>query len=190
MQSPSELPDANQIQTAVNDPERLRVVRSVADPSRQQNEALQKLSQKASQLLDAPLALISLVEADTDMIYGQVGLPEELAAKGQIDASPSFCQLTVAGNRTVVVEDAREVPTLRLFPSVAKQGVRAHLGIPLRVNGQAIGNCCVIDFKPRQWTKEQIDALTELANEALGEIASGSVPMSDFRHRLSPDESH
>jgi GAF domain-containing protein len=164
------LPDPSEIQKAVHNPDRLETVRLVTDSNNPPKSIFERLSRQASELLNTPVALISLVEEDVDLIYGQTGLPEYIAKTGQIDAQPSFCQLTITADKPVVINDARQVPTLRLFPSVTKMGVRAHLGIPLQIDGQPVGNCCVIDFKPREWTQKDVDNLAELAAAALKEI--------------------
>jgi GAF domain-containing protein len=166
----SNLPDQSEIQKAVHNPERLETVRLVADSNNPPKSVFERLSRQASELLNAPVALISLVEEDVDLVYGQTGLPEYIAKTGQVDAQPSFCQLTITADKPVVINDARQVPTLRLFPSVVKMGVRAHLGIPLQIDGQPVGNCCVIDFKPREWTQKDVDTLAGLAAAALKEI--------------------
>ena len=156
------LPGPKDIKAAVNDPERLKAVREVAASVRP-NAVFERLSQAAGELLRAPLALISLVEEDRDIIYGQTGIPRAIAENGYIDAQPSFCALTITASEPVVIEDAQAVPTLRLFPSVSQMGVRAHLGIPLKLGGEPVGNCCVIDFQPRRWTPEDVAALERLA---------------------------
>jgi GAF domain-containing protein len=166
----AQLPDPSEIRVAVHNPERLETVRLLADSNKRPNSVFERLSRQASEQLNTPVALISLVDEDVDLIYGQTGLPEQIAKAGQIDAQPSFCQLTITADKPVVINDARQVPTLRLFPSVAKMGVRAHLGIPLQINGQPVGNCCVIDFKPREWTQQDVETLSELAAAALKEI--------------------
>lgn len=165
------VPGPDEIDEAVNRPERLEAVREVKAEVRP-NAVFERLSREAGKLLRAPLALISLVDADRDIVYGQTGLPEDIADAGYIDAQPSFCALTITAAEPVVIEDARAVPTLRLFPSVAKMGVRAHLGIPLKVHGQPVGNCCVIDFRPRKWTAEEVATLSRLAGTALAEMKS------------------
>lgn len=167
---PEELASLGEINDAVHDPDRLNTVRQEPIKRRQSNPAFDTLSRKASDLLNAPLALISLVEEDHDLVFGQSGLPVEIVNKGQIDASPSFCQLTVTHNEPVIIGDAQKVPTLRLFPSVANQGVRAYLGVPLRVDGQPIGNFCLMDFTPRKWTDENVAQLQALADEATEEL--------------------
>ncbi len=164
------LPDNDEITSSVHDEARLKAVRAADDPDQRRSPAFDRLSKEAAELLEAPLALISLVEYDKDIIYGQSGLPSAICDAGYIGIQPSFCQLTIASKKPVVIDDAREVPTLRLFPSVAQLGVRAHLGIPLWVDGQPIGNCCVLDFKPRKWTEADVANLKALAAQALDQF--------------------
>lgn len=163
----------DEILASVHDEERLKVVRATNNPAEHRNPIFDRLSKEAAELLDAPLALISLVEADKDIIYGQSGLPAAISDVGYIDAQPSFCQLTIASEKPVVIDDALMVPTLRLFPSVVQLGVRAHLGIPLKIDGQLVGNCCVIDFRPRKWTEADVENLTVLAMQALEQLKQG-----------------
>jgi GAF domain-containing protein len=42
-------------------------------------------------------------------------------------------------------------------------GVAAYLAIPLIVSGQVLGSLCVADRQPRDWTPDQVAALTDLA---------------------------
>lgn len=155
-------------------PERVAAVAATGQREWSPNQVLDQLTDRASKLLKAPIALITLVDEATDLIKSQVGMPDQIAGKHRIDDEPTFCQLTVAQREPVVINDALAVPTLRLFPSVASGGVRAHMGVPLEVDGQMIGNCCVIDYKPRQWTEAEVAELRQIAQEALSEIVAGS----------------
>ncbi len=156
---------------SVNDPSRLKVVRSSKlTKERIQDKVFTELSKAASKLLGTPMALISLVDSDRDVVAGQEGFPSDFAPEGSHDSLPSFCQLTVTNDRPLAINDAQAVPTLRLFPSVTTKGIRAHLGIPLHIDGQPVGNCCVFDFKPRQWTQDDIDKLSVLAEQATAQL--------------------
>ena len=170
MLEPEVFPDMHKIQSVVHNEHRLKTVRSIKLAANRDNPVFKNLCVQASKLLNVPIAMISLVDEDIDIIFGQTGLPEYLAKAGQIEAQPSFCQLTVAADMPVVINDVQVDGTFRLFPSVSKQGLRAHLGIPLQVDGQTIGNCCVIDFEPHQWSEQDIAILTQLAAEATQEF--------------------
>ncbi len=164
-------PAVQRIDTVVHDADRLQAAHTAnANTTADASLVFDRLTTQASELLHAPLALISLVDSDRDIILGQVGLPPAIAQSQEIKDSPSFCQLTIAQDGPVIINDTHAVPTLRLFPSVQNSGVRAHLGIPLTYQGQPVGNCCVIDFKPRNWTSEDVQNITKLAAEAMQEL--------------------
>lgn len=173
--SQKKIPNLNAIQTTVNDPARLTAVKAVQRLELHRDPAFARLIKQATQMLSVPVALISLVDQGMDHIINQTGIPKQHAKAGRIDAQPSFCELTIAQDSPVIIDDAANHPTLRLFPSVQYMGVRAHLGIPLHYNGQAIGNCCVIDYKPRHWTAEDVKILTDLAQTAMKQINSQSI---------------
>ena len=164
------LPKRNDIRKAVRDPERLKAVRASSIYHTKPEAAFDELTQRASKLLRAPMVLITLVDEYGDYVKSQVGLEDRYASKQEIDIGPSFCQLTIAQKEPVVIPDTSKFPTLRLFPSVAFHHVRAHLGIPLVVDGHAIGNCCVIDYQAHDWTPEDVANLTIIANQALAQI--------------------
>jgi GAF domain-containing protein len=164
------IPDLNQIKSAVNDADRLEAVKKVRQFGIMQRDEFDKLAKQAAIMFNAPIALISLVEEKFDLIVSQEGFPRIIADTGRVDAQPSFCELTIAQKGPVMINDAANHPTLRLFPSVQYMGVRAHLGISLCYNGQAVGNICVIDLKPRQWTDDDVKALSNLAQKAMDQM--------------------
>jgi GAF domain-containing protein len=164
---PKKLPtDIVAIQRAVKDPTRLEAVRSTGLLDTPPEEAFDELTRAASRMLGAPLAILTLVDEYRDYVKSQVGLPDAQATAQEITDTPTFCQLTVAQVEPLAINDTHKVPMLGMFPSVRQSGVRAHLGIPLILDGHAIGNCCVIDFHPRVWTADDIAVLTKLAAEA------------------------
>ena len=56
-------------------------------------------------------------------------------------------------------------------PSVGHSGVRAFLGMPLTVNGQRIGNFCVVDMQPRAWSEVERETVIQLAKSTQRELA-------------------
>ena len=55
-------------------------------------------------------------------------------------------------------------------PSVGHSGVRAFLGMPLTVNGQRIGNFCVVDMQPRAWSEVERETVIQLAASTQREL--------------------
>ena len=123
-------------------------------------------------MLNAPVALVSLVDADRQYFKSCLGLPEPWAETHQSPLSHSFCQHAVANRAPLVVDDAREHEFLRDNLAVRDMGVIAYAGIPLiDDDGQALGTLCVIDSHPRHWTSHEVQLLGDLAASVITEIA-------------------
>ena len=109
---------------------------------------LDKIAALAAELLDAPTAAISLIDADRQWFKSRFGeLPDETPR------SVAFCDHTIrlAAGETMLVADASLEPAFRDNPLVTAQGgVRFYLGAPLvDRRGHALGALCVIDTRPR-----------------------------------------
>src|SRR5205085_310949 len=125
----------------------------------------------AARLLDAPMALISLVDCQRQFLLSSVGAPEPWASQRELPLSHSICQHLIDSGEPLVVEDAREHPLLREHPAVRELGAVAYLGLPLKSgSGLVLGSFCVIDRRPREWGQEQIALLEELAISTAAEL--------------------
>lgn len=164
------IPFVPAIDAAVSNETRLSAVRATGMLDQPNHAVFDELIARASATLKAPITMITLVDEYRDYLVAQLGLPEPMAIKGEITDAPSFCQLTVTQDQPLAITDAQAMPIFQIFPSVSTAGVRAHLGIPLRFRGQPVGNCCVIDFRPRVWTEAEIAVLTELAEDVMRHI--------------------
>lgn len=163
------------LDSSIKDESRLAAVKDTGLLDTAYEEAFDALTREASKELGVPVALLTLVDEYRDFVKSHVGLPEAYDKSQEITDSPTFCQLTVAQAEPLAINDTRDVVMLQLLPSVARMGVRAHLGIPLIVDGQAIGNCCVLDFQPRKWTEDDIAKLTALAERAMKLISQAKL---------------
>ena len=130
-----------------------------------------RLARIAAQVLNAPVALVSLVDADRQFFKSCLGLPEPWASQRQTPLSHSFCQHAVASREPLLVDDSREHELLRDNPAIRDIGVIAYAGIPLiDADGHALGTLCVIDSRPRHWTTHQVQLLSDLAASVVTEI--------------------
>ncbi len=161
----------DQIRKVVTDPERLVAVKNTQLLDTPVEASFDRLTRLASKLLKTPISFVTLLDKDRDFVKSQVGLPEPIATAREIRAHPSFCQHIISHTEPLILEDARTDPLFNDFPSVTEMGVVAYAGIPLFTpDGKALGTCCVLDFKPRKWTKDEIEILTELASSVMTEI--------------------
>jgi GAF domain-containing protein len=125
----------------------------------------------AAQLLEAPVSLLTLVDADRQFFLSSIGLPEPLLSARQTPLDLSICQYAVAEGRPLIVGDTRADPVLADSPAVTELGVAAYAGIPLiLVEGHAVGTLCVLDFVVRDWTGDQLAILAHLTDITIDEM--------------------
>jgi GAF domain-containing protein len=157
---------------AVRDPDRLDAVRATGLLDSDITPSFDRLARLAAHVLNAPVALVSLVDADRQFFTSCLGLPEPWASERQAPLTHSFCQHTVASREPLLVDDAREHEYLRDNLAIRDMGVIAYAGIPLiDPDGHALGTLCVIDSRPRHWTTHQVRLLSDLAGSVVTEIS-------------------
>ncbi|WFE49927.1 SpoIIE family protein phosphatase [Micromonospora sp. WMMD1155] len=135
------------------------------------DEAFDRFARLVSDLLDVPVALVSLVSADRQFFPGAVGLPEPWSQRRQTPLSHSFCQHVVDIEVPMVLPDARLYPRVRDNLAIDDLGVVAYAGMPLTdLSGRVLGSLCAIDNKPRAWTTAQLRTLADLAAACSSEL--------------------
>jgi hypothetical protein len=155
------------VHRAVTDASRLAALHAANLLDTPPEERFEALTQLASRVLHAPVALVSLVDKDRQFFKSCLGLPEPYASERETPLSHSFCQHAIAARKPLIVEDARKHPFLHDNDAIRDLGVIAYAGIPLHSSdGQALGTLCVIDHKPRKWTTDEIELLTSIARAA------------------------
>jgi GAF domain-containing protein len=132
-------------------------------------EAFDRLTRAATAVLRVPVALVSLVDSDRHFFKSQCGLAEPLASSRQNPLTHSFCKHAVGSREPLVVAEALGDPLFGPYSDVT--GVRAYAGIPLITSeGHALGTFCVVDWRPHNWTEEEIGILRVLAASTMSEI--------------------
>ncbi|MDA0168498.1 GAF domain-containing protein [Solirubrobacter taibaiensis] len=130
-----------------------------------------RIAEVAARMLEAPVALISLVDSDRQFFKSCVGLGEPWNTTRETPLSHSFCRHALDSAEPLVIEDARVHPLVRENLAIRDLDVIAYVGIPLiTTGGHTLGTLCVIDHRPRTWTAEQIDGLQVLTTSVVAEI--------------------
>jgi two-component system sensor histidine kinase UhpB len=94
-----------------------------------------------------------------------------MASLRQIPLDHSICQYAVASRRALVVPDTTHHPLLRENPAVTEYGISAYAGAPLITSeGHCVGTISVLDWRPRDWSSEQVAMLEDLAATAVTEL--------------------
>ncbi|HEU4793081.1 MAG TPA: GAF domain-containing protein, partial [Nitrolancea sp.] len=135
------------------------------------DEAFDRFTRLASASLRAPMALISLVEADSQVIKSCLGMTEPGASRREMPLACSFCQHVVTTGEALLIPDVRHHPLASSNQAIQEFGVVAYAGIPLvTTTGHRIGVICVLDTASRDWTSEDVALLTDLAATLTREI--------------------
>lgn len=154
----------------IEDPDRLDALRRTLLLDSPGEPSFDRLTSLASTILDAPVALVSLVDERRQFFKSCIGLPEPWSGRRETPLSHSFCKHTVASGEPLIVDDARTHPLVRQNPAIQDLNVIAYAGIPLLMDGHALGSFCVIDSEPRAWTDREVEILKGLAESAMTEI--------------------
>jgi GAF domain-containing protein len=162
---------ATSAEEALATPRRLEALRRSGLLDAEQPESLRRLARLASTVLNAPVALVTLVEPGRQFFTACHGLGEPWASARQTPLSHSFCQHPVLTGEPLVVSDARQHARVRDNLAIPDIDVIAYLGAPIVTrDGERLGTLCVIDHVPRQWTSEQVEIVSALAASAATEI--------------------
>ena len=163
--------NVNDLQTHLIDPARLAALRTVALLDTPTEEAFDRLSRRAARFVNAPVALVTLVDADRQFFKSCIGLPEPWRSRRETPLTHSFCQHNRIAGQPLLIEDARTHPLLKDNLAIRDLQVIAYLGIPLITSdGYVLGSFCVIDSMPRQWTEEDVTFVQDLAAAVMTEI--------------------
>lgn len=158
-----------------NEPARLDLLRSYAVLDTSRDLAFDRLVFVAAQLLNVPIALITLVDDDRQWFKAQVGTTLHETAR-----SAAFCGYTILSDEVLVVQDATRDERFADNPLVVEQpGIRFYAGAPLIAsNGLRLGSLCVIDRQPRGVSPEQMRHLSRLASKAMQIIEMRRPPLT------------
>lgn len=124
-------------------------------------EAFDRITRLASELLDMPVALISLVDEGRQWFKSAFGLQAS-----ETPRDVSFCGHAILGQDVMVVDDAEADQRFHDNPLVSgDMHVRFYAGAPLRSrDGHAIGTLCVLDAAPRHLADSQRKMLADMAD--------------------------
>ena len=160
---------------AVRDPRRLQAVRDTRLLDSSREASFDRLTRVAAGALNAPVALVSIVDEDRQFLKSCVGVAEPWASTREMPLSHSYCQHALPSPDPLIVADAREHPLLRDSGAIADLGAVAYAGVPLVVEGgHVLGTLCVIDHRRRDWTTDEVALLAEIAETVVEEIKRGA----------------
>ena len=134
-------------------------------------EAFDRLTRLASRILNAPVALVSLITPNRQFFKSALGLPASWDGLCETPLSHSFCKHVVQTGSPLIVTNALNDPLVSSNLAVRDLGVVAYCGIPLVTSaGYVLGSFAVIDNHAREWTAAEIETVSDLAALVMTEI--------------------
>jgi len=130
-----------------------------------------RLTNLVSALLDVPVSLLLVSDAD-QLLFGSYHGPDGvLAGIEEFPLSQAYCQHAIGSRAAFAVEDSRVDPLVCDLMPTTELGVVAYLGVPLlTLSGEPIGILCAIDFAPRKWREHDIRVVEDLAATVMAYI--------------------
>lgn len=118
----------------------------------------------ASQICGTPIAMVTLIDADTAWVKSVVGLDLKSVKREDV-----FCNQTIQQKDVLIIEDLhfhQDFCSNRFV--VDDPNLRFYAGTSL-VNraGYALGTLCVMDYCPRQLTQSQLESLKALGRQVI-----------------------
>ncbi len=170
--------DARRLQTL----EELGVLDLEADP------VLDGLVRCAARLVNTPIALVTLIDANQQWHKAREGLDIPVLAREH-----AFCRHNLLGEDILEVSDATRDERFRANPLVlGEPNIRFYAGVPLQVDGVTLGSLCVLDRRPRSLTLEQHASLHDLAKAAVARLQEmrSQRQCERIRHELQEHQLH
>jgi len=112
-------------------------------------ERFDRITRLAAAFFGVPIALVTFVDEARVWFKSIQGLPVS-----EIPREQSLCRYSITADGLCVVEDTRQDPCFADNPLVCGAPHLAfYAGRALDVDGQKLGNFCIIDTKPRTLTE-------------------------------------
>lgn len=127
----------------------------------------ERITRLASYIFKKPIALIAFVDQHGVFIKSQYGVNIQGCSRND-----SICRFTIEENRLIVIPDTTLDPrTVNLSRVVESPKIRFYAGAPLSSpDGQPLGTLAIMDTKPGNITEEEMQVLTDLANEVVAHL--------------------
>ena len=124
-------------------------------------ERFDRITKIAQIMFDVPIALVSLVDVNRQWFKSCAGL-----SATETPRSMSFCSHAILNEDVMSIEDAKKDERFTDNPLVTGEPhIRFYAGKPIRdPNGKKLGTLCIIDTKPRTFSKADKSVLIDLAN--------------------------
>lgn len=151
-----------------NEEARLQAVHKLGLLDTEAEERFDRHTRIAATALDAPIALVTLVDRDRQWFKSHLGFDFS-----ETPRDIGFCSHAILEDGPLVVTDALRDDRFAENPAVVGDPrVRFYAGVPLRTaDGARVGALCIVDHKPRSLSPTQLKMLQDIARLVEEELA-------------------
>ena len=148
----------------MNEALRIIAVNRFKEQSINLDTELSEIVEMASEICETPIALLTLIDEDTQWIKVNKGLNMEMTPR-----NVSFCAHAIEQQDIFMVEDSHLDVRFKDNPLITGEtNIRFYAGSPIQTHaGFNLGSLCVIDHKPRTLSDFQSRMLKSLSNQAI-----------------------
>lgn len=148
---------------------RLEAVRALEIVDTPRTAAFDAIANLVAETLACPIAFVSLLDRDRQWFKAECGLGVSSTPR-----NVAFCNYTVLGTETFIVEDALRDDRFADNPLVrGEPRIRFYAGVPLTIaSGYRIGALCVSDVRPRTLSEAEIERLRQFGRIAEAAVAA------------------
>jgi GAF domain-containing protein len=152
-----------------NEAERLKTLLETGALDAAADPALDRICEEARHYFEVPICTLTLLDKATQRIKAAQGLEP-----GETPREAAFCNYTILSNEVFVVEDASADERFRDNPFVTGAPfLRFYAGAPLIfLKDIRLGALCLIDTKPRSFSRGDKAELQLYADRAVRQIAT------------------
>lgn len=124
-------------------------------------KTFERVIRVTKELFNVPIVAISFVDDEKQWFKSTLGL--EIKESKRED---SFCGHAILEDKVFVVEDAEKDYRFKDNPMViGEPHIKFYAGCPIQsFSGHNVGTLCIIDKKPRSFSEEQMQYLTDMAS--------------------------
>jgi len=150
-----------------DEPARLAAIRRYDILDTPPDGAFDRITALAARVLNAPIAIVSIVDHDRIWFKSHHGVEVE-----QIGRDPGLCASAILQDGPWIINDAPRDPRALANPLVAGDfGLKFYAGVPLRTrDGHNLGTLCILDFEPRELSADATATLEDLAEMVVDEL--------------------
>ena len=154
------------------DSERVDELRTLNLLDTQPEYRFDRITRLAADFFCVPICYIALLDESRQWLKSQVGI-----SGLETPRCMTFCQYTIQHEAPLIMPNTLEHPISKDHPWVVNNPhVRFYAGVPLSgPSGKKIGTFCLVDFKPREFTEENVASLVTFGSLVEREINLGEI---------------